>query len=123
VRATQCVTRRFLAKVDLDPSGCWLWTSALDTAGYGRFYLNGRLVAAHGLAYDMFVGPVGEGLELDHLCRVRNCVNPRHLEPVTHRENILRGETFMAAHYRGVDCGFEKCPSCKRRFRADRDAA
>ncbi len=76
---------------------CWLWTAGLDAHGYGLFSdirmtnLRGRAArAAHRWSYEHFVGPVPEGLDLDHLCRVRNCVRPDHLEPVTRRENLLR---------------------------------
>lgn len=71
-------------------SGCWLWTGATTEAGYGVFWAR-PLRYAHVFAYEMFIGPIPEGLELDHKCRVRNCCNPRHLEPVTHAENTRRG--------------------------------
>lgn len=86
---------RFWSKVDFDgPDGCWLWRATLDTAGYGRFRAAEArsMVSAHRRAYMRLVGPIPEGLVLDHLCRVRNCVNPAHLEPVTHEENCRRGE-------------------------------
>lgn len=74
-------------------SGCWLWTRALKGAGYAQVgYGNRRSVSAHILAWKFRHGPVPEGMELDHLCRVRSCINPDHLEPVTHRENALRGD-------------------------------
>ncbi len=72
-------------------SGCWLWQRPLDKDGYGKLGFRGNSRAAHRVAYMVFVGPWGEGLELDHLCRVRNCVNPAHLEPVTGAENYRRG--------------------------------
>ena len=70
---------------------CWIWTAA-TAQGYGRINAGGRGVPlqAHRVAYELLVGPIPEGLELDHLCRDRRCVNPQHLEPVTHRENLLR---------------------------------
>lgn len=78
----------------VDPStGCWIWTRSVTQYGYGRFKPAGRgLVLAHVAAYQEFVGPVPEGLELDHLCRVPACLNPKHLEPVTHQENVRRGK-------------------------------
>lgn len=82
---------RFWAKVDeWQPSGCWLWTGSLDGKGYGKFGLDGRTVGAHRVAYQIERGPIPDGLELDHLCCVPACVNPDHLEPVTHLENIRR---------------------------------
>lgn len=85
------VTERLLAKIELDPSGCWLWTAALTTGGYGQIRINEHNHSVHRVVYESLVGPIPEGLELDHLCRVRRCVNPLHLEPVTHQENAIRG--------------------------------
>lgn len=78
-----------------DPNGCWLWTGA-KTKGYGTFR-GGTTNVAHRVMYGLLVGPVPDGLVLDHLCRNRSCVNPRHLEPVTDRANLLRGSTTWAA--------------------------
>lgn len=71
--------------------GCWEWTASKWTAGYGRFFVGGRRVAAHRVSYEIHVGPIPEGLQLDHLCRNHGCVNPYHLEPVTPGENQRRG--------------------------------
>lgn len=72
------------------PGGCWLWLSTLDRSGYGRLYHQARRWVAHRFFYELLVGPIPEGLELDHLCMVKTCVNPAHLEPVTGDENIDR---------------------------------
>jgi hypothetical protein len=73
------------------PDGCWLWTGYSDAKGYGRLNFNGRPQKAHRAVYEALVGPIPDGLQLDHLCRVRGCVNPAHLEPVTLAENVRRG--------------------------------
>ena len=82
---------RFKARMIPADGGCILWGGHLSKWGYGRVTYKGRLVQAHRVAYELFKGPIPEGLQLDHLCRVRNCVNPDHLEPVTPSENTLRG--------------------------------
>ena len=74
------------------PGGCWLWTGQRDRKGYGRY--SGRSV--HRLVYELLVGSIPDGLQIDHLCRVRNCVNPTHLEPVTLRENLARSRNPSA---------------------------
>jgi len=84
---------------------CWLWTASTNSAGYGHIKdEEDRLVRAHRVAYALEVGPIPEGLDLDHLCRVRHCVRPSHLEPVTRRENTLRGETLAAANAQKTQC-------------------
>lgn len=111
-------TGRFLEKVDKQEGGCWLWTAHGDVSGYGRFKMNGRDRLAHGVAYELFVGPIPEGLQLDHKCHNasdctagarcehRRCVNPDHLEPVTARENTRRGKTIAARYAARTHCGF-----------------
>lgn len=95
---------RFWAKVDKSGE-CWLWRGHTSVGGYGDFAVwKNRHYGAHRLAYELLVGPIPDGLHIDHLCRVRNCVNPAHLEPVTCKENLLRGQTFQAANARKTHC-------------------
>lgn len=85
--------KRFMNKVRVcDDTGCWLWTAGLHYKGYAKFRDDtGRKVFAHRWAYEWFRGRIPDGLQIDHLCRVRHCVNPYHMEPVTNAENQRRG--------------------------------
>ena len=83
--------KRFWWKVN-KTNDCWLWEGALTDKGRGTTGIGGGITRpAHRVAYELMIGPIPEGLEIDHLCRVPRCVNPSHLEPVTHAENIRRG--------------------------------
>lgn len=82
--------RRFLSWVSVADSGCWLWTGTVMSSGYGGLSWFSRSALAHRIAYDLFVGPIPNGLTIDHRCRVKLCVNPEHLEPVTNAENVRR---------------------------------
>ena len=84
---------RFIPRIDVQANGCWLWKGTKDNYGYGRFMFNGKQVTAHRASYLLFVGPLDEGLEPDHLCRNPACVNFTHLDAVTHRENCLRADS------------------------------
>lgn len=97
---------RLLEKVSINPiSQCWEWTASLDKKGYGQFELNGRNRRAHEVAYELLRGIIPDGLEPDHVCKNTRCINPDHLEPVTHRENVLRGTSPMAINARKTHCG------------------
>ncbi len=93
---------RFRMKIAKTPDGCWLWIGKTLPNGYGQFAVKQAPgawghVFAHRFAYETFVGPIPSGLIIDHLCRVRNCVNPAHLEPVTYSQNSLRGNNVNRA--------------------------
>jgi len=90
-------------EVDLE-TGCWLWIGSLKGGGYGQTSWRGKNISAHRLVYQELVGPIPAGLDLDHLCRVRRCCNPVHLEPKTRRANLLAGETIPAAHAAKTHC-------------------
>lgn len=80
------------------PSGCWEWQLSRDRHGYGHTSRNNVVMLAHRALYEEKVGPIPEGLEIDHLCRNPSCVNPEHLEPVTHAENVRRSWPATKAH-------------------------
>lgn len=89
---------RFWSKVTVDPAtGCWLWVASRAPNGYGKVQAGSRrdgtrrIRSSHRFAYESLVGPVPDGMQLDHRCRVRACCNPDHMEPVTSRENTMRG--------------------------------
>lgn len=133
--------KRFSEKV-LRTDGCWIWTGA-KANGYGRFQLDGRrvvngvrrthrpLVSAHRAAYEHYVGPIPEGMHVDHLCRNPSCVTPAHLEPVTNQENTLRGlrgrmvtrcaqgHDYTAENTRIRHNGRRECRTCVRQRAKD----
>jgi hypothetical protein len=98
---------RFLRLVSIG-DGCWEWLGSRHGKGYGHFAVRGTTtrMKAHRYSYELFRGPIPEGMTLDHLCRNRSCVNPSHLEPVTNRENILRGEGLAARCARQTHCKY-----------------
>lgn len=83
---------RFDENIIKDPnSGCWLWAGSLNQYGYGNFTFRTKRGLAHRVSYERSIGPIPEGLQIDHKCRTRGCVRPDHLEPVTPGENVRRG--------------------------------
>lgn len=89
-----------------DENGCWVWHKTTNSRGYGLSMRYGKQILAHRLAYWVFVGPIPDGLELDHLCRNRLCCNPDHLEAVDHRTNVLRSPI----HYGVTQMAKTHCP-------------
>lgn len=103
----------FVEKTD----DCWRWTGAPTTFGYGKLKFKNAPLAAHRVAYELLVGPIPEGMSLDHLCHTRDltcpggkkcphrlCVNPEHLEPVSGRENRMRGRSFAPVNAAKTEC-------------------
>jgi hypothetical protein len=104
-KSNQTVTERFWAKVDKNgPGGCWLWTAGQNGVGYGSFRLGSTLdgtrreVLAHRWVYEALIGPIPRDLTVDHLCRVRNCVNPAHLRLLTNLENATDNGRRLRTH-------------------------
>jgi len=83
---------------------CWIWTGEVGHDGYGKIRVEGKHIGAHRLSLIMHGRKPADGLTVDHLCRVRNCVNPEHLESVTLRENLLRGDNVCMAHAKKTHC-------------------
>ena len=115
-----------MERLVLAENGCWLYTGSCSPAGYGRIYDNGR-DHVHRVTFRHFRGSIPEGLQIDHLCRVRHCANPWHMEPVTPAENVLRGEGITAKQARQTHCkrghsledayvyrGMRHCRICKK---------
>ncbi|HEY9413733.1 MAG TPA: HNH endonuclease signature motif containing protein [Pseudonocardia sp.] len=144
------VHTRFFAKVN-KTSSCWHWTGTLNKEGYGSFSTRGKTSPAHRFAYQLLVGPVPDGLQVDHLCHGwdddcaggstclhRRCVNPEHLEPVPAGVNNARGNSPSAAASRRTHCprghaydetntaitaaGWRRCRECRRFTEAKRSA-
>lgn len=88
---------RLVESYAVDANGCWLWQAAPDAAGYGRISIGNQVRYAHRVSYETFIGPIPDGLTIDHLCRIRRCINPTHLEPVTLAENVRRANAARSA--------------------------
>lgn len=101
--APRPIADRFWPKVE-KTDACWLWKGAKTPFGHGRFNVDRRARPAHRVAYELVVGPIPAGLEIDHLCRTPSCVNPAHLEPVTSAENTRRGMNRSAVTKRTGVC-------------------
>lgn len=114
---------KFWARVDFDGE-CWEWRGYRSTHGYGQFYVPAirQVGLAHRIAYTLTIGEIPRHLEIDHLCRNRSCVNPSHMEPVTQRENVRRGNLKVYCLRGHAATGRSQCQSCSNiRQRAQRD--
>lgn len=116
-------------------NGCWLWDKRCESQGYAVVRFMGRHLKVHRLMFELVRGSIPNGLHLDHLCRNRNCVNPDHLEAVSHKENVLRGEGPTAINAKKTHCkrghplipenlrndpkGYRHCKVCDRIRTAD----
>lgn len=120
---------RAMQRVERDPEGCWLWTGIVHRNGYGQFSVAPkRLALAHRAMYELLVGEIPLGYQIDHLCRVTRCVNPAHLEAVTPQENLRRSRATECRHGhaytpentlwqdRGPLGKSKKCRTCSREY-------
>lgn len=125
---------RMKTRIDIDSHGCWNWTGAKTSGGYGRitWSVNKKMIYAltHRVMWTATNGAIPAGFDIDHLCRNRACCNPEHLEPVTRQTNLLRGDTIPAARASATHChkgheftaentrtttlGQRECRTCKR---------
>lgn len=108
--------QRFEEKYFVAPDGCWIWTANVDRDGYGKISVSGIQRMAHRASYEMHVGPIPDGMQIDHLCRKRSCVNHYHLEVVTLAENNRRKSiTSRCQHGVGVTRCIDGCNDSHRR--------
>lgn len=90
MRSIKSIKERLLEKIIKDKNGCWNWTAFINKGGYSIIMIQGKPRRGHRISYEEFIGEIPHKLDLDHLCRNRKCINPKHLEPVTRKENLRR---------------------------------
>lgn len=126
VHGLAALPSRMASHVLVDECGCWVWTGSLNRDGYGLTSIKDKTTQAHRAAYRALVGEIPDGLVLDHLCRVRRCVNPAHMEPVTNFENLRRGDTptgmtrCRLGHELSQLRGQRRCLTCLRDYETGR---
>lgn len=99
------LAERIASRYEVCPTtGCWLWLGVLNDRGYGQIGIRKQCRRAHRVVYELHRGPIPEGLQIDHLCKTRCCVNPDHLEAVTQYENNMRSESIVARNARKTKC-------------------
>lgn len=135
MKLTQAEAEAFMAKVVKDEGGCWLWQGPVQNSGYGQHRFLGGWRLAHRFSYRAFVGEIPRGLTIDHLCFVRTCVNPEHLDPCTQAENnrrriAKRPQTACATYHPDTEAewgergdGRTYCKECNRVRERQRRAA
>lgn len=99
---------RFNSKIHISES-CWLWLGSKYGNGYGAFHVNRIKRLAHRVSYEIHIGEIDPGMVLDHICRVRHCVNPKHLRVVTRQENTLASGSESVAK---KNADKKVCPKC-----------
>lgn len=105
---------RFSEKYFIAPDTCWIWTGGATGHGYGAFWVDGKTLPAHRISYEMNVGPIPDGLHIDHLCKQTMCINPHHLEPVTLAENNRRKTTTTICEHEVVITSCKPCMKIRR---------
>lgn len=120
------IAQRIERNIKRDANGCWIWTAQIDRYGYGQTSVKRKKTRAHRATYELYRGAIPAGLQIDHLCRVRACCNPDHLEAVTCKENIRRSSRIkphcpQGHPYSGDNLilskeGYRSCRVCARMF-------